>query len=359
MRDVLAHCGVDVDAMALGKIDPHSIGIKHVQFEGYDATETGITYGGSVPIDKVIDPLGDCLCAYEMNGVPLPPDHGKPVRAMIPGYAGCRSCKWLNKITLSSEMSTKPWQNKSYLHFPPDCQFEGDPDKTPGKALWKWTKDPPLKKYLEDKEAFRFGHMSNIVAYIQPTTSIICSPPQAQVIAGTPDFVEVKGVAHSFGGAGCARVDVSLDGGKTWTEANLEKPAELRAKERVGKVWGWCQFSKRVPLSAAHKEQLRLGRRVELELVSKALNHHWDAQPERSAPYYNARGVCINHMYRVPVVVDPNEMRAKRDHKELQTQRNTYYKPTPTETPTTRTGQEFPNKPSGGTFHDPWVHDMR
>ena len=51
MRDVLYYCGVDVDSMYLGKIDPHNMGIKHVQFEAYDATETGMTYGASVPID--------------------------------------------------------------------------------------------------------------------------------------------------------------------------------------------------------------------------------------------------------------------------------------------------------------------
>jgi DMSO/TMAO reductase YedYZ molybdopterin-dependent catalytic subunit len=112
-------------------------------------------YGSSVPIDKVLDPFGGCLVAYEMNGVPTPPDHGKPARAMIPGHAGCRSCKWLHSITLSPDESTKPWQNKSYLGFAPDVRFEGDPDKTPGKALWKWARDPVLKKYLDYQQNVR------------------------------------------------------------------------------------------------------------------------------------------------------------------------------------------------------------
>ncbi len=43
MRDILAHCGVDVDSMALGKkLDPHAQGIKHVHFEAYDVTVTGM-----------------------------------------------------------------------------------------------------------------------------------------------------------------------------------------------------------------------------------------------------------------------------------------------------------------------------
>ena len=67
MCDVLNFCGVDVDAMALNKIDPFVLGIEYIQFEAYNATETGMTYGGSVPIDKVVDPKGDWLVAYEMN----------------------------------------------------------------------------------------------------------------------------------------------------------------------------------------------------------------------------------------------------------------------------------------------------
>lgn len=51
IRDVLKHCGMDVDAMALGELNPPDI--KHLQFEGYDTDETGLSYGGSIPIDKV------------------------------------------------------------------------------------------------------------------------------------------------------------------------------------------------------------------------------------------------------------------------------------------------------------------
>lgn len=65
MRDVLKHCGMDVDAMALGEKTPDDI--KHVQFQGYDTDETGLCYGGSIPIDKAVDGLGDALFAFEMN----------------------------------------------------------------------------------------------------------------------------------------------------------------------------------------------------------------------------------------------------------------------------------------------------
>ncbi len=43
-----------------------------------------------------MDPHGDVLLAFEMNGAPLPADHGFPVRVVVPGVAGCRSVKWVS-----------------------------------------------------------------------------------------------------------------------------------------------------------------------------------------------------------------------------------------------------------------------
>ena len=63
------------------------------------------------------------------------------------------------------------------------------------------------------------------------------------------------------------------------------------------------------------------------------MNGDFNVQPERSEPYWNARGVCINHWYRVPVVLDP------RVDKDM-----------PADLP------EFGNVPSGGQFKRPWHH---
>jgi len=363
MRDVLASCGVPVDDMHLGKIDPHAKGIKHCQFEAYDTTETGMTYGSSVPIDKVLDPHGGCLVAYEMNKTACPPDHGKPARAMIPGHAGCRSSKWLNKIILSDKESTKPWQDKSYLGFAPDIRFEGNPsqgDGEMGNGLWKWSKDPELKKYLTYQQNVTHGHLGRAIAQIQPVTSIICNPPQNSCISGEGlEFIDIKGCSHSWGGSGMNRVDVSIDGGKHWTASDLIKPEELLKTERFGKFFGWTQFAKKVPLTANMKADLVAGKRVHCELVSKGVDTHFNVQPEYPSTYYNARGVTINHMYRVPLVVEPNKYRAERKHAALQKAHNNYYRPDPRVTPEDRTGQEFPNKPTGGIFKEPWVHDRK
>lgn len=55
-------------------------------------------YGGSIPIEKALDPHGDVILAYEMNGEPIPRDHGYPVRVIVPGVVGARNVKWLGKL---------------------------------------------------------------------------------------------------------------------------------------------------------------------------------------------------------------------------------------------------------------------
>lgn len=73
LRDVLKRVGVS-DEDVLGKEE------MHVQFEAAEA------YGSSIPLHKAMNPRGDVLLAFEMNGEPLPRDHGYPVRVLVPGH---------------------------------------------------------------------------------------------------------------------------------------------------------------------------------------------------------------------------------------------------------------------------------
>jgi sulfite oxidase len=260
--------------MALGELEIP--GLEHIQFEAYDHDETGVHFGGSAPIDKVVDGLGDAIFAYEMNGEELPRDHGYPVRVVLPGHAGCRQVKWVHKVVLSDKQSNTCWQQKSYRHFAPNINFETN--------LAHWPDDLRLDQAP--------------ISQLMPVQSIICNPPQNTILGGKhATSVTVKGVSWSGGGREIQRVDVSIDGGTTWTAAELYKPI----KQKWNRHWAWTHFYKTIELPEELQKRLRDGKHVKLNLVSKALNSDFNVQPERMEPYWNARGIAINHWYHVNV----------------------------------------------------------
>ncbi|KAG0000502.1 hypothetical protein BGZ65_004315, partial [Modicella reniformis] len=86
----------------------------HVSFEADDHVHEDVCYGSSIPFRKVMDPLGDVILAYEMNGKPLAREHGYPIRVIVPGYIGARSVKFLQKIVIQPKESTSFFQRRDY-----------------------------------------------------------------------------------------------------------------------------------------------------------------------------------------------------------------------------------------------------
>jgi DMSO/TMAO reductase YedYZ molybdopterin-dependent catalytic subunit len=76
-----------------------------------------------LPIRKA---LKDVLLAYEMNGEPLPPDHGYPVRLVVPDWIGIASIKWLGRIEVSDTPLASPWNTQFYRFVGPDYPPEGE-----------------------------------------------------------------------------------------------------------------------------------------------------------------------------------------------------------------------------------------
>ncbi|GIF38259.1 molybdopterin-dependent oxidoreductase [Actinoplanes xinjiangensis] len=76
------------------------------------------------PVRKAFD---DVILAYELNGEPLPPDHGFPVRVVVPRWVGISSIKWVGRIEVSAEPLFSPWNTTFYRLFGPDFPAEGQP----------------------------------------------------------------------------------------------------------------------------------------------------------------------------------------------------------------------------------------
>lgn len=86
-----------MDSISVGKI-PAPEKATQIGLLGYDQDEVGNQYCCSFSFEKAIDPFGDVLIAYEMNGEPIPRSHGFPVRAIVPGKTILR-CVCVGSVT--------------------------------------------------------------------------------------------------------------------------------------------------------------------------------------------------------------------------------------------------------------------
>ncbi|XP_040839871.1 sulfite oxidase, mitochondrial [Ochotona curzoniae] len=231
----------------------------HVCFEGLDSDPTGTAYGASIPLARALDPDADVLLAYEMNGQPLPRDHGFPVRVVVPGVVGARQVKWLGRVSVEPQESPSHWQRRDYKGFSPSVDWDTvDFDSAPS---------------IQEL----------------PVQSAITEPLDGETIQSGE--VTVKGYAWSGGGRAVIRVDVSLDGGLTW------QAAELHGEEQCPrKAWAWRLWQLQAPVPAGQKE---------LNIVCKAVDDSYNVQPDTVAPIWNLRGVLSNAWHRVRVQVAP------------------------------------------------------
>jgi len=223
----------------------------HVGFVGADVSPEAKPvepFGGSIPLDKACRP--EVLLAWTMNGEPLPPVHGAPLRVVVPGYIGARSVKWLERI----ELRSRPWegyfQHVVYRLLPED--------RTPGPGA---------------------GMPLGLVAL----NSDVLSPADGATVAAGP--VEVRGYAFAGGERHVARVDVSLDGGASWSQAEL--------LDDLGR-WAWRHWRISVDLAP-----------VEHEILVRAWDSSAATQPEDEAALWNPKGYVNNARPRVRVRAAP------------------------------------------------------
>ena len=219
----------------------------HVGFEGADLCGEATPaqrFGGSIPLAKA--GRSEVLLAWEMNGAPLAPVHGAPLRVVVPGYIGARSVKWLERI----EVRARPWagyfQHVVYRLLPQDA--------TPGPGL---------------------GMPLGLVAL----NADVLSPAAGESVAA--GAVEVRGYAFAGGERHVARVDVSIDGGARWVQAEL--------LDDLG-PWAWRHWRTTIELAPGDHE-----------ILVRAWDSSAATQPEDEAALWNPKGYVNNARPRVAI----------------------------------------------------------
>jgi DMSO/TMAO reductase YedYZ molybdopterin-dependent catalytic subunit len=174
---LLAHAGLRPDAV---QVMPVGLDDSYV--------DDGVDYGRvrrPLPIAKALD---DVLVAWEMNGEPLPRDHGYPARLIVPGWVGIASIKWLGELRVTTSVVDSPWNTRWY-------RMHG--------AGW-------------DGADSELGRMP-----VKSVVDVVGEPSVGRISV-------LRGRAWA-GEASVRMVEISTDGGETWDEASLTGPNEPSA----------------------------------------------------------------------------------------------------------------------------------
>jgi sulfite oxidase len=215
----------------------------HVAFAAPDVAQEASpvqSYGSSIPLCKAMS--DEVLLAWQMNSEPLPRAHGGPVRVVVPGYIGARSVKWVTAITVQPVPSQNYFQALDYRILPPEADAD---TAAPGEGI----------------------SLSSL-----PLNCDILAPTDADhTPAGS---LTIRGYGIAGDGRSVARVDVSLDDGRTWRQADLH-PAPSK--------WSWRPWSLTVDVQPGP-----------LSITARAWDDTGITQPESPSSLWNPRGYANN-----------------------------------------------------------------
>ncbi|KAG8718163.1 hypothetical protein FRC08_005817 [Ceratobasidium sp. 394] len=192
----------------LAYVQPIRPTARHVIFEGADPLPNG-HYGTSQLLSWAASKEKGMLLAWAMNGLPLTPDHGFPLRVVIPGQIGGRSVKWLTRIEVSDR------ESQHYLHFFDNKVLPTQLSPEQAREEKKWWYDP---KYL-----IRDINVNSAIAKPDHEETISVPPPDE----AAQEFYPIRGYAYAGGGRRVNRVEISLDEGHSWRLAEITYPEDL------------------------------------------------------------------------------------------------------------------------------------
>ncbi len=224
-------------------------GTGHVELSAPDLSadaDPPQTYASSIPVAKAL--ADEVLLAWAMNGQDLPAVHGAPVRVVVPGYIGARSVKWVQRVTARRDPSSGYFQATAYRLLPAG----GTP--APGAGV-------PLGPVALNAD--------------------VLVPADGSTVPAGP--TEVSGYAYAGDNRGVVRVDVSLDHGRTWVQAELD--------DRAG-PWTWRLWRTRLQLPAGRSQ-----------ISVRAWDTTAATQPERPEQLWNPQGYVNNSWGRATLTV--------------------------------------------------------
>ena len=266
------------DVLALAKPARNA---RYVWMEGADNLPNG-HYGTSVLLRHAMDFERGMMLSYKMNGEILPPDHGKPIRVVIPGVIGGRSVKWLKKLIVSDTPSDNYYHVYDNRVLPTVV--------TPGMAK-------------NDKNWWRDERYA---IYDLNVNSVIVYPAHNSEIELPSDMREcytVKGYAYSGGGRRITRVEMSLDKGRSWNLAHITYPEDMyrhlanEGRELFGGTldmtardpcFCWCFWGLKVRYSDLYEAN---------DIVVRAMDEAMNVQPRDL--YWNVMGMMNGCWFRV------------------------------------------------------------
>ncbi len=226
-------------------VDP---GSRWLVAEGADAAGVSV----SLPLDRIID---RAIVAIYQNGERIRPENGYPLRLLVPGWEGIVNVKWLRRLKLTSEPLMSRYETAKYTDLLPD-----------GK--------------------------SRQFSFLMQVKSLITRPSPGLDLQG-PGYCEISGLAWSGAGR-ISRVQVSVDGGESWMEAQLQQPILPACLTRFRLPWHW-DGKAAVLVSRAFDDQggTQPSRQALLESRGEFNNYHYNAL----VSWHIAPSGRIQHVY--------------------------------------------------------------
>merc|ERR1719322_778802 len=233
-------------------------------------------YGASHARKVCMNPARPCMLAFMMNGELLHPDHGYPVRLLMPGYIGGRMIKWLSTITVTEE------EGDNHYHIYDNRVFPKEMD----------SKDAVSKAGIWKDGAYTINDRN-----INPA---IWSPAHCAKIKVSDQMYTLRGYAYAGAGRPVHRVEVTLNNAQNWRTARIERFEE---PDEFGQCWCWVFWSLEVSIA----DLAQCG-----EFAVRAWDDSQNCQPER--PTWNLMGMMNNPWFRIKVHAVPGEQAIWFEH---------------------------------------------